>query len=450
MRRILVANRGEVAVRIIRACRELGIETIAIYSEADRSALHVIWADQAVCVGPPPSQQSYLNMQNILAAALAHGAEGIHPGYGYLSENALFAEMCAAHGLVFIGPEARHLELLGDKAQAKAVLREAGVPVIPGSGVIRDHRELSEAADELGYPLVIKSCAGGGGRGMRLVKEPGELLSSFAAARAEALAFFGCDRCYLEKWLTPVRHIEIQLLADHYGRVVHVGERECSLQRRQQKLLEECPSPVVDAGLRARLGAAAVRAAKAVNYRNAGTVEFLVDAAGDYYFLEMNTRLQVEHPVTELVYGVDLVQEQIRLAAGEPLRYAQAELKPRGHAIQCRITAEAVRPGSHPFSGVVERLLVPGGFGVRWDSHLYQGYAISPFYDALLGKLIVWGQTREEAIRRLARALDELVVEGIETSIPFHRAVLRDQRFTSGCFSTDFVEQWLQESEIVG
>lgn len=450
MRRILVANRGEVALRIIRACRELSIETVAIYSEADRTALHTTQADDAVCVGPAPAEQSYLHMQNILAAALICGADGVHPGYGFLSENALFAEMCAAHGLVFIGPSSQHLELLGDKARAKAVMEEAGVPVIPGSGVISSRTDLVETAAELGYPVLLKARSGGGGKGMRLAQDRTELLRVFDTARAEARASFQDDAVYLEKCLLGARHIEVQLLADNYGNVVHVGERECSLQHRYQKLLEECPAPQISAELRARLGAAALQGARAVNYRGAGTMEFLVDPAGNFYFVEMNPRLQVEHPVTELVYGVDLVKEQIRLAAGEPLRYSQAMLSPRGHAIECRINAEAVAPGSRPIPGVVEKLIVPGGPGVRWDSHIYQGYSVPPFYDALLGKLIAWGEDRQEALRCMERALQELVIEGVQTSLAFHRAVLRDERFRAGSYSTDFVRQWLAESEIVG
>lgn len=450
MRRILVANRGEVALRIIRACRELSIETVAIYSEADRTALHTTQADEAVCVGPAPAEQSYLHMQNILAAALICGADGVHPGYGFLSENALFAEMCAAHGLVFIGPSSQHLELLGDKARAKAVMEEAGVPVIPGSGVISSRTDLVETAAELGYPVLLKARSGGGGKGMRLAQDRTELLRVFDTAQAEARASFQDDAVYLEKCLLGARHIEVQLLADNYGNVVHVGERECSLQHRYQKLLEECPAPQISAELRARLGAAALQGARAVNYRGAGTMEFLVDPAGNFYFVEMNPRLQVEHPVTELVYGVDLVKEQIRLAAGEPLRYSQAMLSPRGHAIECRINAEAVAPGSRPIPGVVEKLIVPGGPGVRWDSHIYQGYSVPPFYDALLGKLIAWGEDRQEALRCMERALQELVIEGVQTSLAFHRAVLRDERFRAGSYSTDFVRQWLAESEIVG
>lgn len=449
MRRILVANRGEIALRIIRACRELNIETIAIYSEADRDSLHVQQADFAVCVGPAPSQLSYLNIQNILAAALAHGADGIHPGYGYLSEQAMFAEMCQAHNLLFIGPTAEQIELLGDKARAKATMKEAGVPVVPGSdGPIADEGELVRIAEEIGYPVIIKASAGGGGRGMRLARNREELLRGFATARSEAAAAFNNDSVYLERYVEAPRHIEVQLLGDNYGNIVHFGERECSLQRRHQKLLEECPSPVVDQELRSKMGQAAVLGAQAVNYRNAGTMEFLLDREGRFYFMEMNTRIQVEHPVTELVYGVDLIKEQIRLAAGEPLGYSQSQLVPRGHAIECRINAERVGLNSLPSPGKIEKLFVPGGMGVRWDSHVYQGYSIPPYYDSMFAKLIVWGANREEAIDRMLRALDELTVEGIETSIPFHRSLLRDERFRQASFSTDFVEKWLEERKL--
>lgn len=449
LRRILVANRGEIALRIIRACRELNIETIAIYSEADRDSLHVKWADVAVCVGPAPSQKSYLNLQNILAAALAHGAEGIHPGYGYLSEQALFAEMCEAHNLVFIGPSAQQIELLGDKVRAKATMEAAGVPIIPGSaGAITDEKTLVEIAEEIGYPVIIKASAGGGGKGMRLAQNREELIQGYHTARTEAAAAFNSDAVYLEKFIQAPRHIEVQLLADNFGHMVHFGERECSLQRRHQKLIEECPSPVVTEELRSRMGAAAVQGAQAVHYRNAGTMEFLLDDQDNFYFMEMNTRIQVEHPVTEMVYGIDLIKEQIRLASGEPLGYEQAGIVPYGHAIECRINAEAVRVNSRPSPGLIQQLFVPGGYGIRWDSHIYSGYVIPPYYDSMFAKLIAWGTDREEAIERLKRALDELVVKGVETSIPFHRAIMRDQEFRQGRFSTNFIEQWLEESKL--
>lgn len=449
LRRILVANRGEIALRIIRACRELNIETIAIYSEADRDSLHVKWADVAVCVGPAPSQKSYLNLQNILAAALAHGAEGIHPGYGYLSEQALFAEMCEAHNLVFIGPSAQQIELLGDKVIAKATMAAAGVPVIPGSsGAINDEKTLIKVAQDIGYPVIIKASAGGGGRGMRLAHNREELLNGYHTARAEAAIAFNSDAVYLERFIQAPRHIEVQVLADNFGNVIHFGERECSLQRRHQKLIEECPSPVVSDELREKMGSAAVAGARAVNYRNAGTMEFLLDDQENFYFMEMNTRIQVEHPVTEMVYGIDLIKEQIRLASGEALGYEQRGIVPYGHAIECRINAEAVRLNSRPSPGLIDQLFVPGGYGIRWDSHVYSGYVIPPYYDSMFGKLIAWGTDREEAIERLKRALDELVVEGIETSIPFHRAMVRNPQFRQGDFSTNFIEEWLEESKL--
>ncbi|NLM39242.1 MAG: acetyl-CoA carboxylase biotin carboxylase subunit [Firmicutes bacterium] len=446
LRRVLIANRGEIALRIVRACRELNIETIAIFSEADRDSLHVRYADHAVCVGPAPSAKSYLNMQNILSTAVVHGADAVHPGYGYLSEQPLFAEMCEAHNLVFIGPSPEQIELLGDKARAKAVMAQAGVPVLPGSdGPVESDKELVRIADEIGYPVIIKAVSGGGGRGMRLAWNSDELLHHARVARAEAAAAFGSDEIYLEKYLVNPRHIEVQILADKHGNVVHFGERECSLQRRHQKLLEECPSPVVDDELRARLGEAAVRGAKAVGYHNAGTIEFLLDENGDFYFMEMNTRLQVEHPITELVYGIDLVKEQIRLAAGEKLGYGQVDVIPYGHAIECRITAEDIGKNSRPSPGTITRLIVPGGYGIRWDSHVYQGYTIPPHYDSMFGKLIAWGTDRDEAVQRMARALDELVVEGIDTSIPFHKRILQDERFLRGEFSTNFIDTLLDE-----
>lgn len=449
MRRILVANRGEIALRIIRACRELNIETIAIYSEADRESLHVKWADVAVCVGPSASQRSYLDAQNILSAAIAHGADAVHPGYGYLSESALFAEMCEAHNLVFIGPTAEQIELLGDKSRAKATMQAAGVPVVPGSeGSIRDEEHLVNIAEEIGYPVMIKASAGGGGKGMRLARNRDELLKGYNTARSEAAAAFNNDDVYLERFIESPRHIEIQLLGDNFGNIVHFGERECSLQRRHQKLIEECPSAVVSDTLRAEMGQTAVLGAKAVNYRNAGTMEFLLDDLGNFYFMEMNTRIQVEHPITEMVYGVDLIKEQIRIASGEPLGYGQDDIAPTGHAIECRINAEAVQLNSRPSPGQIQTLFVPGGYGVRWDSHVYQGYTIPPFYDSMFAKLIAFGSDRDEAIDRMKRALLELTVEGIETSIPFHRTMMEEPRFREAQFSTDFLEEWLAETEL--
>lgn len=449
MRRILIANRGEIALRIIRACQELNIETIAIYSEADRDSLHVKFADRAVCVGPAPSRESYLNIPNILAAALIHGADGIHPGYGFLSEQPLFAEMCEAHNLIFIGPSAKQIELLGDKLSAKAAMQQAGVPVIPGSpSSVNNEQDLIRLAEDLGYPVIIKSRVSGGGLGMRLANNRDELIHGYHTARAEAMAVFTSDGLYLEKYISKPRHIEVQVLGDRFGNVVHFGERECSLQRRHRKLIEESPSPAVSEKLRAKMGEAAARGAKAVGYHNAGTVEFLLDQDGGFHFLEMNTRIQVEHPVTEMVYGIDLIKEQIRLASGEPLGYEQREIVPYGHSIECRINAEVVKMDFKPSPGQITEFFVPGGNGIRWDSHVYSGYIISPYYDSMLGKLIAWGTDREEAIERQRRGLDELVIEGLETTIPFHRAMMVNTQFRMGDFSTDFIEEWLNRSKL--
>ncbi|HHY09688.1 MAG TPA: acetyl-CoA carboxylase biotin carboxylase subunit [Firmicutes bacterium] len=449
MRRILIANRGEIALRIIRACREMGIETIAVFSEADRDSLPVQAADFAVCVGPAPSQNSYLNIQNIMAAAILYDAAAIHPGYGYLSEQALFAEMCEAHNLIFVGPSARHIELMGNKAEARRTMQEAGVPVVPGSdGPISDSAALLKAAAEIGYPVMVKASAGGGGKGLRIAFNEKELTNAYSTARAEAQAAFNDDSVYLEKFIENPRHIEVQVLGDNFGRIVHFGERECSLQRRHQKLIEECPSPAINDDLRQRICRAAVLGARAVDYRSAGTIEFLLDGAGNFYFLEMNTRIQVEHTITEMVYGVDLVKEQIRLAQGEPLGYEQADITASGHAIECRLNAEAVRLGFRPSPGKIEKLYVPGGPGIRWDSHVYTGYVIPPFYDSMFAKLAAWGKDRPEAISRLKRALAELVIEGIETSLPFHRAVVRSEEFLAGDFSTNSVQEWLARSKL--
>lgn len=449
VRRILIADRGEIALRIIRACHELNIETIAVYSEADKNSLHVKYADKAVCVGPSPSNLGYLSIQNVLSAALLHGADAIHPGYGYLSERSMFAEMCEAHNLLFIGPTPEQIELMGDKAAAKIIMAAAGVSVIPGSdGPVLDETTLVQTAEEIGYPVIVKAVAGGGGKGIRLAPNREELLSAYRTAKTEAAAAFNNDSIYLEKYIESPRHIEVQLLGDNYGNVVHLGERECSLQRRHQKLIEECPSPVVNDELRAKMGRAAVRGAQAVQYRSAGTMEFLLDSSGNFYFMEMNTRIQVEHPITEMVYGIDLIKEQIRIASGDALGYTQEGIIPYGHAIECRINAEAVREGSKPSPGKIWRLHVPGGHGVRWDSHVYAGYVIPPYYDSMFGKLVVWGTDREEAIERMSRALRELVVEGIETSIPFHREILNHEQYRKGNFTTSFVEDWLVRSKL--
>ena len=437
--KVLVANRGEIAVRIMRACRELGIRTVAIYSEADRRALHVRHADEAYAIGPAPARASYLRLDRILEAARASGAEAIHPGYGFLSENAAFAAACAEAGLTFIGPSADAIAAMGDKVEARRRMQAAGVPVVPGTERdLRDEQILSQA-QTVGFPLFIKAAAGGGGRGMRLVAGAAQLERALGQARREALKAFGDDRVYLERAVQGARHVEIQILADQHGHTIHLGERECSIQRRHQKLVEEAPSPAVDAELRQRLGAVAVRAAEAVGYTNAGTVEFLLDRDKDFYFLEMNTRLQVEHPITEAVTGVDIAKAQLCLAAGEPLRRRQADIRPVGHAIECRITAEDPFNSFLPASGRVIRLFQPSGPGVRVDAGIEEGLELSTFYDSLLAKLIVWGESREAAIGRMSAALAEYRVVGLPTSIPFHRWLMGQGAFRQGDYDTSFL-----------
>lgn len=441
-KKILVANRGEIALRIIRACRELDIETVAVFSEADRDALHVKAADEAVCIGPAQSSKSYLNIPNIISAAELTGVDAIHPGYGFLSENARFAEICESCGITFIGPSSSAIENMGDKAKARKAMIEAGVPVVPGSKeIITDVDTAARIAEEIGYPVLIKASAGGGGKGMRVAQNAKELVKSIQAAQTEAQAAFGNPEIYLEKYVEEPRHIEFQILADKYGNVVHLGERDCSMQRRNQKLLEESPSSALTPELRAEMGAAAVQATKAVNYSNAGTIEFLLDRNGRYYFIEMNTRIQVEHPVTEFVTGLDLVKEQIRMANGEPLGLTQADITTRGWAIECRINAENPDKNFMPSPGTIEIYHVPGGPGVRVDSAIYQGYSIPPYYDSMIGKLIVWGANREEAIQRMKRALEEFVIEGINTTIPFHLKVLDNAFFRRGEVYTNFIQR---------
>lgn len=445
-RRILIANRGEIALRIIRSCRELGIETVAIYSEADRDSLHVRMADQAVCVGPGPSARSYLNIPNILSAAVLTEVDAIHPGYGYLAERAHFADMCATHGIKFIGPSVETIERMGDKAVAKRMMQEAGVPVIPGSEqAVETEEEAIALAEEIGYPIMLKAAAGGGGKGMRLVADRDELLRAWPVARGEAQAAFGDDRLYMERFIESPRHIEVQILADEHGNVIHLGERECSIQRRHQKMIEEAPSAVIDPDLRRRMGEAAVAGARAAGYFNAGTMEFLVDRSGNFYFMEMNTRIQVEHPVTEMVTGVDIVKEQILIAAGEPLSYKQEDIHWQGHAIECRINAEDPDKDFRPSPGVITFYHAPGGPGIRIDSAAYTGLEVSPFYDSMIAKVIAYGADREEAIRRMEGALDELTIEGIKTNIDFHRAVLANERFRRGEVATDFLAKHMEE-----
>ena len=442
--KVLIANRGEIAIRIIRACRELGIRTVAVCSEADRSALHAQIADETVCIGPAPTKESYLNIRAILSACSITGAQAIHPGFGFLSENAAFARMCQRCGVAFIGPSPEAIERMGDKAQARETMKAAGVPVIPGSeGVVPDLEAAKREAERIGYPVMVKASAGGGGRGIRLVRAPGELEDAFYNARQEALSFFGDDRLYIEKFVEDPRHVEVQILADRFGNVVHLGERDCSIQRRNQKMLEEspCPSPLMTSALRERMGEAARTAARAVGYENAGTIEFLLDKNGDFYFMEMNTRIQVEHPVTEMVTGVDIVKKQIRIAAGEPLSISQQDVTISGHAIECRINAENPAKDFRPCPGTIRSLYVPGGPGVRIDSAMYAGYTIPPYYDSMIAKLIVHAPTREEAIRKMRWALAEFLVEGVDTNIDFQLNLLRDREFLSAKYDNGFLSR---------
>ncbi|MFE4108061.1 acetyl-CoA carboxylase biotin carboxylase subunit [Almyronema epifaneia] len=440
--KILIANRGEIALRILRTCEEMGIATVAVHSTVDRQALHVQLADEAVCIGEAPSGKSYLNIPNIIAAALTRNATAIHPGYGFLAENARFAEICADHQIAFIGPTPASMLAMGDKSTAKETMQRVGVPTVPGSdGLLTDEAEAAAIAKEIGYPVMIKATAGGGGRGMRLVRDPEDLNKAFLAAQGEAEAAFGNPGVYLEKFIEQPRHIEFQILADSYGNVIHLGERDCSIQRRHQKLLEEAPSPALSPKLRQAMGEAAVRAAQSINYVGAGTVEFLLDRSGEFYFMEMNTRIQVEHPVTEMVTGLDLIAEQIRIAQGEKLSLSQAEVELRGHAIECRINAEDPEHNFRPNPGRISGYLAPGGLGVRMDSHVYTDYEIPPYYDSLIGKLIAWGPDRSTAIRRMKRALRECAITGLPTTISFHQKVLERPEFLKGEIYTNFVNQ---------
>jgi acetyl-CoA carboxylase, biotin carboxylase subunit len=439
--KILIANRGEIALRVIRTCKELGIKTVAIYSEADRDSLHVTFADEAVCIGPAPSKDSYLKIPLIISAAQITGSDAIHPGYGFLAENASFSEICADSGIKFIGPSPKMINAMGDKSFAKDTMKKNGVPVVPGSdGVVDDTVEGKKIAAEIGYPVIIKASAGGGGKGMRIVWEESELDKAYQTARTEAESAFGNGDVYIEKFLENPRHVEIQIMGDMFGNVYHYGERDCSVQRRHQKLIEESPSPIIDAETRSIMGETAVMGGKSVKYEGPGTIEFLVDKHKNFYFMEMNTRIQVEHPVTELVYAVDLIRQQILVAAGEKIETLPR--KPLGHSIEFRINAEDPANGFRPSPGRIESVHFPGGFGVRVDSHIYPGYTIPPFYDSLIAKLIVWGKDRNHAIARGKRALEEFIVEGIKTTIPFHLQVLEDPRFVSGNFDTGFLEKF--------
>ncbi len=440
--KILIANRGEIAVRVVRACHELGIRAVVAYSEADRLSLAVRLADEAVCVGPAASSRSYLNPSALVSAALITGCDAIHPGYGFLSENPYFAEICADCQVTFIGPGARAIRLMGDKAIGRDTMRAAGVPTVPGSdGELRGVEEAIEIARAIGYPVLLKPSAGGGGRGMRVAENENDLVRAFATARAEAEAAFGNGALLMEKYLAQVRHVEIQVLADSYGHAIHLGERDCSAQRRHQKILEESPSPVMTAALRERMGDAALAGVRAIGYVNAGTMEFLLDEQGQFYFIEMNTRIQVEHPVTEMVTGIDLVKWQLRIAAGEPLTVQQSDVVLRGHAIECRVNAEDPDHDFLPSTGEIEHYLPPGGPGVRVDSHLYAEYTPPGNYDSLLAKVIAWGSDREEAIDRMRRALHECVITGLKTTIPFHLALLDDPTFREGNISTRYVAE---------
>ncbi|NLY56283.1 MAG: acetyl-CoA carboxylase biotin carboxylase subunit [Firmicutes bacterium] len=441
-RKILVANRGEIALRVMRACHELGIATVAVYSEADRDSLHVRYADEAVCIGAASAVKSYLNIPNIISAAMITGVDAIHPGYGFLAENAYFAEICETHGIKFIGPSAAAIAAMGDKAKAKLVMAKAGVPVVPGSdGPVTDDLEALKLAKEIGYPVIVKASAGGGGKGMRIAHNDEDLTRSLRMARNEAEAAFGNPEVYLEKFIEEPRHIEFQILCDEHGNGIYLGERDCSLQRRHQKVLEEAPAVGITDEVRQQMGERVVQAVLAAGYTNAGTVEFLRDKHGNFYFIEMNTRIQVEHPVTEMIYGVDLVKEQILVAAGHQLSYSQADLVPRGYAIECRINAEDPENDFRPSPGKVQTYLPPGGIGIRVDSALYPGYIIPPYYDSLVAKIIAWAPTREEAIRRMQRALDETVIEGIKTTIPFHQKILDNAFFRKGEVYTNFLQR---------
>ena len=441
--KILIANRGEIAVRIIRACREMGIKTVAVYSEADRDALHTLLADEAICIGPAPSAESYLNMEQILTACVAMKADAIHPGFGFLSENSMFAGVCKDCNIKFIGPKGSVIDALGNKANARQMMINAGVPVIPGSdGILADVEQAYEMADKLGYPVIVKASAGGGGKGIRIVRKKEELKEAFLSAQSETKAAFGDDSMYMEKLIEGARHVEVQILGDSFGNVIHLGERDCSLQRKNQKVLEETPCEVLSESTRAKICDSAVRAAKAAGYENAGTIEFLYDEDSDkYYFMEMNTRVQVEHPITEMVTGVDIVKEQIRIAAGEKLLYTQDDIKISGHAIECRINAENPSRNFAPCPGTIDYLLMPsGGLGLRVDSAIYQGYEIPPYYDSMLAKVIVHGRDRDEAIAKMKRALYEFIIEGVDTNIEYQNKILNNKQFEKCQYNTSFLE----------
>ena len=448
LKKVLIANRGEIAVRIIRACREMGIHTVAIYSEADKNALHKTLADESVCIGPAPSNKSYLNIKAILEAACLTGADSIHPGFGFLSENANFAKMCEEIGIKFIGPKHELIELLGNKSKAKETMKNAGVPVVPGSdGLISSKEQAIELAKQIKYPVILKASAGGGGRGIRIAYNENELKKEYDIVKQEAKVSFNDDSLYMEKFVENPRHVEIQILADEHGDCIHLGDRDCSVQRRNQKIMEETPSSFISNKTREKMGKIAVEAVKKIGYSNAGTIEFLVDKNKDFYFMEMNTRVQVEHPITEAVTGIDIIKEQIKIADGQPLSYKQKDIKINGHAIECRINAENPLLNFRPSPGVITDLYLPGGNGVRIDSAVYNGYEVTPYYDSMLAKLIVHGENREEAIKKMISALGEVIVEGIDTNVDYLYSILNDSVFQSGHFDVNFIENFNKNIE---
>lgn len=446
--KILIANRGEIAVRIIRACREMGIRTVAVYSDIDKDAIHTQLADESVCIGSAKAKDSYLNMQNILSAAVLKGAQAIHPGFGFLSENSTFAHMCTDCNIKFIGPDPETIEDAGNKSRAREIMINAGIPVVLGTeGVVDTVEEALKEARKIGYPVMIKASSGGGGRGIRIVRKEEEIKKAYETAKTESKAAFGDDSLYIEKFIEDPKHIEFQILGDNFGTILHLGERDCSVQRKNQKVVEEAPSAIITDSLRKQMGEAAVKAARAVNYKNAGTIEFLLDKHGEFYFMEMNTRIQVEHPVTEMVTGIDILKEQLRISSGEKLSYDQSNIKIQGHAIECRINAENPDKGFMPSPGKIERLYVPGGNGVRIDSAVYEGYTIPPNYDSMIAKLIVHGKDRLEAISKMKRALEEFVIEGVDTNIDFQLKILDNENFEKGKFDTSFIEKEILNRE---
>jgi acetyl-CoA carboxylase biotin carboxylase subunit len=446
-KKVLIANRSEIAVRVIRACKELGIATVAVYSQADENSLHVSLADEAYCIGPAASQKSYLNIPNIISTALMAGVDAIHPGYGFMAENAHFADICKDHNIKFIGPSSESIRLMGDKANARSTMRTNNVPITPGTDLIKDIDDAKAFTSKIGFPVIVKATAGGGGKGMRIVRSASELEDMMNLAQTEAKMAFGNDAVYIEKYLENPRHIEVQVIADQFGNVVHLGERDCSIQRRHQKLLEEAPSPAITEDIRRKMGEAAKIAAKSIGYEGVGTVEFLLDKDKSFYFMEMNTRIQVEHCVTEMISSVDLLKEQIMVAAGEKLSFSQSDIRLNGHAIECRINAEDADKDFMPAAGTIEGYIAPGGFGVRVDSHVYPGYKIPPFYDSMISKLICWGRNREEARKRMLRALDEYAITGVKTTIPFHQKILQNEQFIKGDFNTGFIQEHMNKAQ---